>query len=59
MGKFSSTPIFKSMIKDKDWIFLGQKRLMGKMKSGKGMMRTNGFRDKGVKTFNFEYKIKV
>ena len=59
MAKFSATPIFKAMKKQKQWIFLGEKRLMGKMKSGKGMMRTNGFRDKGVKTFNFEYKIKV
>jgi ABC-type lipoprotein export system ATPase subunit len=56
MGKFSSTPVFKAMIKDKNWIFLGEKRLMGTMKSGGNMLRDSGFREKGVKTYNFEYR---
>lgn len=28
---------------------------MGKMKTGGNMIRKGGFREKGVKTFNFEY----
>lgn len=55
MAKFSSTPVFKAMIKQACWKFLGEKRLMGKMKTGGGMERQAGFRDKGVRTFNFEY----
>jgi hypothetical protein len=55
MGKFSSIPVFKAMIKNKNWVFLGEKRLMGKMKTGGNMLRRSGFREKGIKTFNFEY----
>jgi ABC-type ATPase with predicted acetyltransferase domain len=55
MGKFSSIPVFKAMIKDKNWVFLGQKRLMGAMKTGGNMVRKGGFREGGIKTFNFEY----
>jgi hypothetical protein len=29
---------------------------MGKMKKGGNMQRTGGFREGGVKTFNFEFK---
>jgi energy-coupling factor transporter ATP-binding protein EcfA2 len=60
MAKFSATPIFKAMIKQKQWIFLGEKRLMGKMKTGgsasRGFATNKGFRDCGVKTYHFEFK---
>lgn len=55
MAKFSSVPVFKAMKKQKQWIFLGEKRLMGKMKTGGNMTRKGGFREAGVKTFNFEF----
>lgn len=58
MAKFSSVPVFKAMIKQKDWIYLGENRLMGKMKTGGNMIRRGGFRENGVKTYNFEYKKK-
>jgi hypothetical protein len=43
------------MIKQKQWVFLGEKRLLGKMKTGGNMTRKNGFREMGVKTFHFEF----
>ena len=55
MAKFSSTPVYKAMKKQTQWIFLGQTRLMGKMQSG-NIGKKTGYRDKGVKTYNFEYK---
>ena len=55
MAKYSSIPLFKAMIKQTKWKFLGENRLMGKMKTGGNMERQSGFREKGVKTFNFEY----
>jgi ABC-type ATPase with predicted acetyltransferase domain len=55
MAKFSSTPVFKAMIKQKQWRFLGETRLMGKMKKGGNMDRKSGVRDCGVKSYNFEY----
>lgn len=55
MAKFSAIPVFKSMIKQKQWVFLGEKRLLGKMKTGGNMTRKNGFREMGVKTFHFEF----
>jgi ABC-type ATPase with predicted acetyltransferase domain len=56
MAKFSSAPVFKAMIKQKQWKFLGEKRLMTKMKVGENMANQNTFRDCGVKTYNFEFK---
>ena len=56
MDKFSALPIYKAMIKQEQWIFLGQTRLMGKMKTGGNMIRRGGFRECGIKTFNFEFK---
>lgn len=56
MAKFSSVPVFKAMIKNKNWIYLGSKTLMTKMKTGGSMTRRGGFREEGVKTFHFEYK---
>lgn len=55
MGKFSSIPVFKAMIKQPCWKFLGEKRLMGKMQKGGTMDRQSGFREGGIRTFNFEY----
>jgi len=55
MAKFSAIPVFKAMKKQKEWVFLGEKRLMGKMKTGGNMIRQGGFREGGIKTFNFEY----
>lgn len=57
MAKFSSTPVFKAMIKQKQWKFLGEKRLMGKMKKSGNMGNKSTFRECGVKTYNFEFKI--
>lgn len=56
MAKFSSAPVYKAMIKQGDWKFLGAKTLMGKMKRGGNMDRKGGFREYGVKTYHFEYK---
>ena len=58
MAKFSSVPVYKAMIKREQWKFLGFKRTMGKLQHGKTMDRKNGFRENGVKTYNFEYKNK-
>lgn len=54
MGKFSSVPVYKAMIKRKSWVFLGETRLMGKMQHG-NIDRKTGFRDGGIKTFSFEW----
>ena len=35
MAKFSSTPVYKAMIKQDCWRYLGFKRTMGKMQHGK------------------------
>lgn len=55
MAKFSSTPVFKSMIKQNEWRHLKTERLMGKMKTGGNMDRKTGFREGGIKTYHFEY----
>jgi hypothetical protein len=63
MAKFSAIPVFKAMRKQKQWIFLGEKRLMGKMKTGgtasKGFAQNQGFRENGVRTFHFEFRNKT
>lgn len=56
MAKFSAIPIYKSMIKSPVWKFLGEKRTMGKLSHGGKMKRQSGFREKGTRTFLFEYK---
>lgn len=56
MAKFSSVPVFKAMIRQNCWKFLGEKRLMGKMKKSDGMTRNGGFREYGIKTFHFLFK---
>lgn len=55
MAKFSAMPVFKAMIKNKAWRFLGEKRLMGKTKIGGNMDRKSGFRECGIKTYHFEF----
>lgn len=55
MAKFSALPVYKAMIKQKQWEFLGEKRLMGSMRIGGNMDRKTGFREHGVKTYHFEY----
>lgn len=55
MAKFSALPVYKAMIKQPQWRFLGAKRLMGKMKYGGDMERKTGFREGGIKTYHFEY----
>lgn len=54
-AKFSAIPVFKAMIKQKEWKYIGTKRLMGKMKAGGKMDRQSGFREGGIKTFHFDY----
>jgi|TARA_R100001594_G_scaffold120509_2_gene156115 energy-coupling factor transporter ATP-binding protein EcfA2 len=56
MAKFSAIPMYKSRLKDKNWRYLGSKRMMGQYKIGGNMTRSTGFRDKGIKTFHFEYR---
>jgi len=56
MAKFSSVPMYKSRIKNENWKYLGFKRTMGKLTIGGNMSRKKGFREKGVKTYNFEFK---
>jgi len=55
MAKFSSIPVFKAMIKQPEWKFLGEKRLFKKMNVGGNMDRQSGFRENGMRTFSFEY----
>lgn len=55
MAKFSSIPVFKAMIKQTNWKFLGEKIQLGQLQKGKNMLRQSGFREYGIKTFHFEY----
>lgn len=55
MAKFSALPVFKAMIKQKEWKYLDTKRLMGSIKVCGNMDRKSGFREGGVKTYHFEY----
>jgi hypothetical protein len=55
MGKFSSVPVFKAMIKNKAWKFLGEKRQMGSMSTG-NIDRKSGYREFGIKTYHFEFR---
>jgi hypothetical protein len=55
MGKFSSVPIFKAVRKDPAWKFLGETRTMGILQKGGTMERQGGFREGGIKTYQFEY----
>lgn len=55
MAKFSSLPVYKAMIRQTQWRFLGERRLMGKMQRGGTMLRKGGFREYGIKTYHFEF----
>lgn len=55
MGKFSSVPVFKAMSKDNNWVLREEKLLFGKTRRSGNMQRQSGFRDKGIKTWSFEY----
>lgn len=55
MAKFSSMPVYKAMIKQTQWKFLGENRKMNTQIKGGNMLRDTGFRDKGTRTFNFVY----
>ena len=56
MAKFSATPVYKAMIKKKQWKYIGFKRLFGKLNMG-NMDRQSSGREKGIKTYNFKYII--
>lgn len=60
LGKFSSIPTLRSLLKSENWRYLQTIRLMGKMKTGlinrnrrKG--GSTGFREGGIKTYHFEW----
>ena len=55
MAKFSAMPVFKAMIKQKCWKFLGEYRKMNNWVRSGTMGRTKGFREGGIKTFHFEF----
>jgi ABC-type lipoprotein export system ATPase subunit len=55
MTKFSATPVFKILIKDTQWKFLGEHRRFGKMTKGGKMERYSGFREGGIKSYHFEF----
>lgn len=54
MAKFSSTPIYRSMIKQPYWKLMKIKRQIGKVCIGVNMERQSGFRE-NIKTYSFEY----
>lgn len=54
MGKFSSIPVYKSLIKSKHWKCVDIKRQIGNVKVGENMSRKVGFRE-NIKTFSFEF----
>lgn len=54
MGKFSSVPVYRSLIKNKNWRLNSVKRQIGKTSVGGTMMRKSGFRE-NIKTYCFEY----
>jgi len=54
MAKFSSIPIYRSMIKNPEWKLADVKRQIGKMNVGGNMLRRSGFRE-NIRTFSFEF----
>lgn len=54
MAKFSALPVYKSMIKQKEWKFLGEKRVFGEVTAG-NIDRKKGYRDGGIKTYHFVF----
>lgn len=60
MAKFSSIPIYKSMIKNPDWILKSIDRQIGKTavfgkKFGRAQAKTGGGFRENIKTFSFEF----
>ena len=58
MAKFSSIPIYKSMIKSKVWELRDVDKKMNKnqgRRKSNTMDRTTAFRDQGVTSFSFRY----
>lgn len=55
MGLFSSIPVYKAMIKNKYWRFLGKENKISKVSAGENMERKTGFRQK-VTIFRFEFR---
>lgn len=55
MGRFSSVPVYKALKKDKNWILRQEILKLNKQKKGGNMLRNSGFRDRGIKTWSFEY----
>jgi hypothetical protein len=55
MGKFSSIPVYKAMIKQPQWKLLNIIRKMDKMQHGGTMGRNTGFREYGNTSFSFEF----
>lgn len=53
-GKFSSQPVYKAMIKDKNWKLVEQCRQIGKKQAGDNMDRKSGFRE-NIKTYSFKF----
>lgn len=53
-GKFSSQPVYKAMIKDKNWKLVEQCRQIGKKQAGDSMKRQSGFRE-NIKTYSFKF----
>lgn len=54
MAKFSSTPIYRSMIKNPAWKLCEIKRQIGKMNVGGNIGRKHGYRE-NIKTYSFEF----
>lgn len=55
MGKFSSVPVYKAVMRDKNWVLRETQLKFDKMNVTGNMTRRGGFRDKGIKTWSFEY----
>jgi hypothetical protein len=59
MAKFSSVPVYKSMIKQPRWKLVKVVRTMGKVKvggnMGRGKKKEAGFREGGIRCWSFEY----
>ena len=55
MGKFSSVPVYKAFKKDTHWVLKEERIMCGNMHYGRNSNRKKGFRERGIKTWTFEY----
>lgn len=57
MGKFSSVPVYKALKKDNNWLLKQEILKLNRQRTAGNMKRSmnHGFRDKGIKTWTFEY----